>query len=297
MNYISKNTKIANDVILEEPIRTYGSVTIKPKSRLGAYLLVNNNTTIFRDTIIGKYCSIGKNCEIGAFDHPIDWLSTSPFQYNVSMHFPDYTDSFNQIKILRPKQTVIGNDVWIGPLCIIKRGVVIGDGAIVAGGAVVISDIPPYAIVGGVPAKIIKYRFSDDIITQLLKIKWWDYSSKRLKDLPFNDIKAVIKKLSVDELKGSMKKLEEKKISDTSQSEFYRNFSFRLLEDGVSKELVTLILENLKNPYFNYNWDDIYDVEIFENKISVIISLLDLPSLQVEDIDFNRMNTVFRTKH
>ena len=77
-------------------------------------------------------------------------------------------------------RTVIGNDVWIGKRAIIKAGVKIGDGAVVGAGAVVTKDVPPYAIVAGVPAKIIKYRFDEDTIAQLLKTKWWNLSDEEL---------------------------------------------------------------------------------------------------------------------
>ena len=78
------------------------------------------------------------------------------------------------------QQCVIGNDVWIGWHAIITPGVSIGDGAIIAAGAVVTHDVPPYAIVGGIPAKVIRKRFSDDMIEKLLKIKWWDWSDEKI---------------------------------------------------------------------------------------------------------------------
>jgi len=92
---------------------------------------------------MGRYCSIGKNCELAAFDHPLDWLSTSPFQYNMKLHYPEHEGECHQIKPNRPNATVIGNDVWIGATCIIKRGITIGDGAIVAGGQLSFMMYPP----------------------------------------------------------------------------------------------------------------------------------------------------------
>lgn len=76
---------------------------------------------------------------------------------------------------------VIGNDVWIGYDAIIMPGVKIGDGAIIGTRAIVTNDVPPYTIVGGIPAKVIKKRFSDDIILKLLKIKWWDWPNEKIK--------------------------------------------------------------------------------------------------------------------
>lgn len=87
-------------------------------------------------------------------------------------------------KVLRPRQrkkTTIGNDVWIGKNATIIAGVNIGDGAVIGAGAVVTKDVPPYAIVAGVPARIIRYRYSPDEIIALLRIKWWQWSDEKIK--------------------------------------------------------------------------------------------------------------------
>lgn len=136
-----------------------------------------------------------KHEKIHTIDHPTTWLSSSPFQYNVGLQFPDYSHLFEQKKIVRPKTTVIGNDVWIGSLSLVRRGLKIGDGAIIAGGSVVVKDVPPYAIVGGVPAKVIKYRFTEEQIAALMQIKWWDMPVSDLKDISFDDIDLAIQAL------------------------------------------------------------------------------------------------------
>ncbi len=98
-------------------------------------------------------------------------------------------------KIERPKETIFGNDVWVGSLAVVKRGLTIGDGAIIAGGSVVVKDVPPYAIVGGVPAKVLKYRFDDEIIERLMKLQWWDMSVEDLKDISFDNIEKAVEEL------------------------------------------------------------------------------------------------------
>ena len=93
---------------------------------------------------------------------------------------------------------VIGNDVWIGARATILSGVTVGDGAVIGAGALVAKDVPPYAIVGGVPARLIKYRFSSEIINELLEIKWWDWDSKKLTqniDDFYLDVEEFIKKV------------------------------------------------------------------------------------------------------
>lgn len=95
----------------------------------------------------------------------------------------------------KTKPTIIGNDVWLGANVFIKRGVEVGDGAIVAAGAVVVKDVPPYAIVGGNPATIIRYRFENEIILLLLDLKWWSLNEDMLKDLHYDDILACINEI------------------------------------------------------------------------------------------------------
>ena len=191
-SYFSKRTIIHNDVKYEHPVRTIGAVSIKADCIIDSFTYINSNTTIKKGTKIGKYCSIGRNCEIGAYDHPMEWLSSSPIAYNLKFYFPEYKESFKQKKVIRPKETTIGNDVWIGSSVIIKRGLKIGNGAVIAGGAVVISDVPDYAIYGGVPAKFIKYRFEESIRKELTELNWWDIDYKLLNNIDFNDIENAI---------------------------------------------------------------------------------------------------------
>lgn len=145
-------------------------------------------------TIIGKYCSISSDAFIGTQQHPTDYLSTHPFmsvECPIGPKVPP--ENIHPYRAAMPCH--IGNDVWVGRRAIILDGITVGDGAIIAAGAVVTHDVEPYAIVGGVPAKLIRYRFEKNIISDLLELKWWDCDEEFLTTLPFPNVKECIEKL------------------------------------------------------------------------------------------------------
>ena len=127
---------------------------------------------------IGQFCSISDDVIIGGAEHPMNWVSTSPVFQNVKHSGPKKRFAKHEFEGI--PRTVIGNDVWVGKRAIIKAGVNIGDGAVVGAGSVVTKDVPPYAIVAGVPAKIIRYRFDEETIAELLKVQWWNLSDGNL---------------------------------------------------------------------------------------------------------------------
>lgn len=143
---------------------------------------------------VGNYSSIAINSYLVRSQHDYHAISTFPFPFQNELHprnevYPDNT-------------TYIGNDVWIGVNSTIMGGVSIGDGAVIAAGSVVTKDIPPYAIVGGVPAKVLKYRFNEHQIIQLLKIKWWDWNAdlihKRKAEIVSRNVENFIKRYNID---------------------------------------------------------------------------------------------------
>jgi len=143
---------------------------------------------------IGSFCSIGPGSIVGGLGkHPTDYLSTHPSFYSVNNASAISFAKENRFR--ECATTFIGNDVWIGARAIILDGVRVGTGAIIAAGAVVTKDVPPYAIVGGVPSRIIRKRFADEIIELLLEWKWWELPLDVISELSENFIDE--KKLNV----------------------------------------------------------------------------------------------------
>lgn len=181
-NAIENANKVINSEIIQNKTYLGKECKIYPKARLsnsiiGNYTYIAENS-IINNTIIGKFCSVGPNLISGWGIHPTNGVATHPMFYSKTSPINISLSSENKIEEI--KQISIGNDVFIGMNVTILDGVSIGDGAVIGAGAVVSKDIPPYAIAVGNPIKVIKYRFTDDIINRLLSIKWWELNDEEL---------------------------------------------------------------------------------------------------------------------
>ncbi|MEO7797920.1 MAG: CatB-related O-acetyltransferase [Opitutaceae bacterium] len=174
--------------LIERKVELFGCalaehVAVQPKcvltkSSIGRYSYVGRETSL-NEVNIGSFASIGPRTSLGYGEHPSHLISTAPIFYSTrrqcGMTFAA-ADHFAERKPI-----VLGHDVWLGAHVFVRDGVTIGHGAIVAAGSVVTKDVPPYAIVGGVPAKLIRFRFSEDEIARMLALRWWDWDEQRLR--------------------------------------------------------------------------------------------------------------------
>lgn len=152
-----------------------------------------------RDSKIGAYCSISWDVTIGAVSHPMERISMHAFTYRKQFGIVD------KDIMLPQKTTIIGNDVWIGCGAIILSGVTVGDGAVIGAGAVVTKDVEPYTIVVGVPARSIRKRFQDEIIKELLELRWWEFEDEKIKE----NIDFFKEEVTIEKIKALRKKMGE----------------------------------------------------------------------------------------
>ena len=185
-------------LIMHEPASVIGSLKYERPGwvfahrlkhcAIGAFTFFNaaGKTSVYR-TRMGRYAQIGESSIIGPPEHPMDWFSSHPFAFTrpdevpVMYQLEDFerlapsADAGPSWASKQPNETLIGHEVYIGARSFIKRGVTIGDGAVVGAGSVVTRDVPPFAIVVGTPAKVVRQRFSDAIVERLMALQWWHY--------------------------------------------------------------------------------------------------------------------------
>lgn len=174
--YINNTTIIGKSRLENVIIKNYCSFADNSfivNSNISDYTSVGRNSTIINATI-GKFCSISWNVTVGATKHYTDRISTHAFPYIINYGFCDKDD-----KIIEP--VIVGNDVWIGANAIIMPNIRIGSGSVIGANSVVTKDVPPYSIVVGNPAKVLRFRFNDAKIEEILNLEWWDWDKEELK--------------------------------------------------------------------------------------------------------------------
>lgn len=174
---VIRGTSILNSEI-DKTAKVYSGTTFY-NSKLGRYSYVGYDSEVV-NCEIGAFCSIANGFIVGGAKHPLDWGSTSPTFYDVKggtgLHL-------GCLPMQETARTIIENDVWIGSRAIVMQGLTVGTGAVIGAGAVVTKNVPPYAVVAGCPARILKFRFDDELVDRFLRSEWWLLPDEKLKEL------------------------------------------------------------------------------------------------------------------
>ena len=196
--------KIEDGIRLEPPCAITPTADMRGRFAIGAFSTLSPSGLLGRfihNAFLGRYVSIAGGVQIAPHEHPVDRITTSAISYESPDRLFGWFRGFTGKPRLWAKcadverPVKIGNDVWIGQDAFIKGGVTIGDGAVIAAHAVVTKDVPPYAIVGGVPAKTLRYRFDEGTIRELIRLKWWNYDLAEMGELDWSDIGSCLARI------------------------------------------------------------------------------------------------------
>lgn len=182
-----------------EPPCSLKWMNVQHSLRLGAFSYAVSG--FYFGCRIGRYCSFGEQVQIGRHPHAMHWVTTSPFLYTnyqdvLDLDLPPdveltpHKDFKRSTRPVAARLTTIGNDVWIGHGAFVLPGVTIGDGAVIAAMAVVTKDVPPYAVVAGSPARVVKMRFAEAHVAALSASRWWEFAPWQFKGATVDDIGA-----------------------------------------------------------------------------------------------------------
>lgn len=173
------------DILVESGVHLGGCLLFGPiRAGMRSYA---NDSMIRANTDIGRYCSIGRRCTIGAAKHALDRITTHPVAFDDSLGVVSTFDPKD-----RPRGVNIGHDVWVGDNVVVLDGVTIGSGSVIGAGAIVTRNVEPYSIVVGAPGRTIRKRFSSAQLGALLALRWWDYGDDILRGIDLNDVDSAI---------------------------------------------------------------------------------------------------------
>ncbi|MDP4093170.1 MAG: CatB-related O-acetyltransferase [Bacillota bacterium] len=183
---------VENNVFVECPAMLNNGILSSIRNFLFGRNSYHLSGMLSPNTIIGRYCSLSHNVSIGSTNHNMRYLSTGILTVDMS----ELTDNY-----VSEEYTIVGCDVWMGVNVTVLAGNHIGHGAVIGANSVVTKDIPPYAVAVGTPARVIKYRFEEDVIKELLQLEWWKLEPNFISNLPKEDIGKSIEMIKKHKLK------------------------------------------------------------------------------------------------
>lgn len=189
----SRGLRNGIELTLEEGVKLHDVKLFGQRLSIGAHTDIMSGAELHEVSEIGRYCSIAANTVIGHSrqSHPLGWLSTHSKLFALrAARAPGAAGYY----VSAP--TILGHDVWVGRDAMIMDGLSIGTGAVVGAQSLVNKDVPPYAIVAGTPARVIRYRFDPDTIERLLASRWWELAPDALADLPMEQPAALLEALA-----------------------------------------------------------------------------------------------------
>jgi acetyltransferase-like isoleucine patch superfamily enzyme len=208
---LARTGRLADGSRIEAPTSIVS--TVAPGAFLDVGAFCNLSGGAINNVRFGRYCSVAAGVTIGPHEHPTDWLTTSRIAYYPEVNGWDALVAGSARARIRAGRrpfpascplTVIGPDVWIGQGAFLKAGVTIGAGAIVGARATVLRDVPPYVVVVGTPARMLRLRFAEPVVERLLAIEWWRFSLYDLFDAPMDRIDAALDVLEALAARGAV---------------------------------------------------------------------------------------------
>lgn len=206
--------KIAHSIEFETPVRL-SNIGVLGHEKVGALTYIGPESEI-KNATIGRFCSIARNVALGPPEHPVDWVSSHPMQYgglNWFNGFESWDEMSNpNLRWLGNRAGVkVGHNVWIGRNAVVRQGVTVGDGAIIGANAFVNKDVPPYAIVAGQPAKLIRFRLPEEQISELTKLLWWNWKAPEKEAFAYDDVPKFIETFKKWKTEGKLSEFKPKK--------------------------------------------------------------------------------------